>query len=82
MALLLNEIKTFNKDDMIILVQKQTSAIMEHMYEANGCINIRNFKQYLLIQRLRKETEIVTLRGNLQKIHKYWFKAKRSNTFK
>ncbi|CDW89710.1 UNKNOWN [Stylonychia lemnae] len=82
MALLLNEIKSFNRDDMILLVQKQTAAIMEHMYESNGVINLRNFKQYLLIQRLRREAEIQTLKSNLQKINRYWLKAKRLSQFK
>lgn len=50
--------KEENKEDMIVLVQKQTSAIMDHMFQNLGVINLRNFKQYLLIQRLRKEAEI------------------------
>eukprot|EP00347_Sterkiella_histriomuscorum_P024308 403331582 len=81
MALLLNEIKSHNREDMIILVQKQTDAIMEHMFHTFGYVSLRNFKQYLLIQRLRRDNEIVTLKKNVRLIQKYWFKAKRSQSY-
>ena len=81
MALLLTEIKDHNKQDMILLVQKQTASIMDHMFHCRGFITMRSFKQYLMIQRLRREAEIQTLHKNMLKISQAWATARRSKLF-
>ena len=50
--------------------------MMEHMFESRASVNLRNFKQYLLFQRLRRESEILTLKTSLHKILKAWRKAR------
>lgn len=77
MALLLNEIKDDNKEDMLILVQKQTFSIMEHMFQTFGVIALRNFKQYLLVQKLRNETEIQTLKRNISRVISLWSRVRK-----
>lgn len=72
MALLLNEINDTNKKEMPELIRKQTKAIMEHMGSTNGIVTLRNFKSYLLIQRLRRESEVQALKSNLTTILSAW----------
>jgi hypothetical protein len=42
--------------------------MMEHMSHFNGLITYRNFRQYLITQRLKKETELRNLLTNLEEI--------------
>jgi hypothetical protein len=77
MALLLNEIRPENKAQMPLLIAKQTSVMLSHMLGQScaglACgVSVRQFKQYLLMQRLRREAELLTLKGNLARIAYCW----------
>lgn len=68
MALLLNEMRPENREQMPYLIAKQTAAMLQHFHQSqhgvSSCISQRNFKQYLLVQRLRREAELLTLKAN------------------
>lgn len=53
------------------MLQIKTPRLTSLPPPASG-ITLRNFKSYLLVQRLRRENELMTLRGNLVKISYAW----------
>ena len=53
LALLSGEITAKNKEAMVPLVRKQVSMLLTHMQHRDGEITLRNFKGYLVLQRLR-----------------------------
>jgi len=60
---------------MPLLIAKQTSVMLSHMLGGTGLacgVSVRQFKQYLLMQRLRREAELLTLKGNLARIAYCW----------
>ena len=68
LALLYSEINEENNQQMAHLVKLQTQQMLEHMCHFKGFITLRNLKQYLLTQKLRKESELKNLQQNLLEI--------------